>query len=175
MSAMTLTAQTSKPHSNISTPRLTPLRMIERNRNTDKNDISRLESKIKALESEIIVAKQIGEDKKLDKLQTSLNTSLPPCEDQSLLTDGVNDEEKVLLGEELNFENIAEKIGSDMKNEMQEDFANLGNQQMTYNDQEQRLMDEICGLKDKLKESEPISSNIQIQRLSKQENSKKII
>ena len=58
VSAMTLTAQTSRVNSQISTPRLTPLRMIERNRNTDKNDISRLENKIKALESDITIAKQ---------------------------------------------------------------------------------------------------------------------
>ena len=54
---MTLTAQTSRVNSQISTPRLTPLRMIERNRNTDKDDINRLENKIKALESDIVIAK----------------------------------------------------------------------------------------------------------------------
>ena len=85
-SAMTLTAQTSRVNSQISTPRLTPLRMIERNRNTDKEDISRLESKIKALESDIVVAKQLGEERRLDKLELSLtNTSIPALNDNSLL------------------------------------------------------------------------------------------
>ena len=83
---MTLTAQTSQVNSQISTPRLTPLRMIERNRNTDKNDISRLENKIKALETDIVTAKQIGEGRRLDKLEMSLtNTSIPALIDTSLL------------------------------------------------------------------------------------------
>ena len=43
--------------------------MIERNRNTDKDDINRLENKIKALESDIVIAKQIGEERRLDKLE----------------------------------------------------------------------------------------------------------
>ncbi len=86
MSAMTLTAQTSRVNSQISTPRLTPLRMIERNRNTDKDDISRLENKIKALESDITIAKQQGEDRRLDKLEQSLtHTSIPALNDNSLL------------------------------------------------------------------------------------------
>ena len=85
---MTLTAQTSRVNSQISTPRLTPLRMIERNRNTDKDDINRLENKIKALESDIVIAKQIGEERRLDKLEQSLtNTSIPALNDNSLLED----------------------------------------------------------------------------------------
>ena len=46
--------------------------MIERNRNTDKSDINRLESKIKALETSIVEAKQAGEERRLDKLEKSL-------------------------------------------------------------------------------------------------------
>ena len=83
-SQMMLTAQTSRANSQISTPRLTPLRMIERNRNTDKEDINRLESKIKELENSITEAKQVGVDKKLDKLERSL-TNIPCVNDASLL------------------------------------------------------------------------------------------
>ena len=86
-SAMTLTAQTSRVNSQISSPRLTPLRMIERNRRTDKNDITRLESKIKALETSIVEAKQANEDKKLDKLERSLCWNQPELNDNSLLED----------------------------------------------------------------------------------------
>ena len=87
---MTLTAQTSRVNSQISTPRLTPLRMIERNRKTDKDDINRLENKIKALESDIVIAKQTGEERRLDKLEQSLtNTSIPALNDNSLLEDDV--------------------------------------------------------------------------------------
>ena len=57
---MTLTAQTSRVNSQLSTPRLTPLRMIERNRNSNKEDISKLVNKIKALESDIVTAKKNG-------------------------------------------------------------------------------------------------------------------
>ena len=87
---MTLTAQTSRVNSQISTPRLTPLRMIERNRKSDKDDINRLENKIKALESDIVIAKQTGEERRLDKLEQSLtNTSIPALNDNSLLEDDV--------------------------------------------------------------------------------------
>ena len=58
--------------------------MIERNRNTDKADINRLESKIKALETQIVEAKQVGENKKLDKLERSL-TNIPNLNEISLL------------------------------------------------------------------------------------------
>lgn len=62
--------------------------MIERNRNTDKDDISRLEKKIKALESDITIAKQQNEEKRLDKLEQSLtNTTMPAMNDNSLLDD----------------------------------------------------------------------------------------
>ena len=89
---MTLTAQTSRVNSQISTPRLTPLRMIERNRKTDKDDINRLENKIKALESDIVIAKQTGEERRLDKLEQSLtNTSIPALIDNSLLEDDVEE------------------------------------------------------------------------------------
>jgi len=64
--------------------------MIERNRNTDKDEIGRLESKIKALETDIVIAKQIGEGRKLDKLEMSLtNTSIPALIDNSLLDEDV--------------------------------------------------------------------------------------
>ena len=48
--------------------------MVERNRNqvVSKDDINRLESKIKDLECQILTAKQKGEDKKLDKLEEKL-------------------------------------------------------------------------------------------------------
>ena len=60
--------------------------MIERNRNTDKDEINRLEKKIKALQSDITIAKQINEEKRLDKLEQSLtNTTMPAMNDNSLL------------------------------------------------------------------------------------------
>ena len=43
--------------------------MIERNRETDKNDMNRLESKILELEKQICHAKKQGEYKKLDMLE----------------------------------------------------------------------------------------------------------
>jgi hypothetical protein len=43
-------SQSSKANSQISTPRLTPLRMFERNRATDKMDMDRLEKKLMELE-----------------------------------------------------------------------------------------------------------------------------
>ena len=62
--------------------------MIERNRNTDKDEINRLEKKIKALQSDITIAKQINEEKRLDKLEQSLtNTTMPAMNDNSLLDD----------------------------------------------------------------------------------------
>lgn len=64
--------------------------MIERNRGYDKEHLSSLESKIKELESQITVAKQVGADKKLDKLEQSLITDLAENEDElepSLLLD----------------------------------------------------------------------------------------
>ena len=67
--------------------------MIERNRNTDKQDISRLENKIKDLETDIVIAKKNGEERRLDKLEQSLtNTSMPALDDNSLL-DGENADE----------------------------------------------------------------------------------
>lgn len=60
----------SKVGSNVSTPRLTPLRLIERNRASDKTDIDNLESKILALEQSIANAKQQQTDNHaLDKLE----------------------------------------------------------------------------------------------------------
>lgn len=60
--------------SQISTPRLTPLKMIDRNRNqlVSQDDIDKLEFKIKEIEDQIFAAKKKGEDKKIDKLETQL-------------------------------------------------------------------------------------------------------
>lgn len=64
--------------------------MIERNRNSNKEDISKLVNKIKALESDIVTAKKNGEERRLDKLEMSLcNTSIPALNDQSLLDEEV--------------------------------------------------------------------------------------
>jgi hypothetical protein len=54
-------------HSSISTPRLTPLKMLERNRNqfVSNEDIHKLEDKIKELENSIFFAKQSGLDKSI--------------------------------------------------------------------------------------------------------------
>lgn len=71
-SQKTASAISSRPHSSISTPRLTPLRMVERNRASDKSDIDALESKIQELERAITTAKQAGENKKLDQLEQSI-------------------------------------------------------------------------------------------------------
>jgi len=63
--------------SQISSPRLTPLKMLERNRNAvvSKEDINRLEDKIKGLEVQIRTHK---ESKQLNKLETILNQEMPP-------------------------------------------------------------------------------------------------
>ena len=72
---MSLQSQSSRANSQLSTPRLTPLRMIERNRASDKNDINQLESKILELERQICTAKQQGEDRKLDLMERSIQIS----------------------------------------------------------------------------------------------------
>ena len=55
--------------SQISTPRLTPLKMIDRNRNqlVSKDDIDNLEIKIKELEDQIMHAKSKGDDRATQK------------------------------------------------------------------------------------------------------------
>jgi hypothetical protein len=55
--------------SQISTPRLTPLKMIDRNRNqlVSKDDIDNLEIKIKELEDQIMHAKNKGDEKTIQK------------------------------------------------------------------------------------------------------------
>jgi hypothetical protein len=55
--------------SQISTPRLTPLKMLDRNRNqvVSKDDIESLESKIKELEDQIFLTKSKPEEKKKDE------------------------------------------------------------------------------------------------------------
>lgn len=65
--------------------------MIERNRKTDKDSISHLENKIKALETDIVVAKQLNQSRRLDKLEQSLtNTTMPILNDNSLLEEDDN-------------------------------------------------------------------------------------
>jgi hypothetical protein len=66
---MVLTAQSSRPTSCLSSPRLTPLRMIERNRGFDREHLTSLEDKIKELESQITTVKKVGENRKLDLLE----------------------------------------------------------------------------------------------------------
>ena len=53
-----------KASSQISTPRLTPLKLLERNRANvvSKDDINKLEDKIKDLEDQIFNAKKKGEE-----------------------------------------------------------------------------------------------------------------
>lgn len=85
--AAVLTAQSSRPNSSLSSPRLTPLRMIERNRGFDREHLSSLESKIKELESQITSVKKVGEDRKLDKLEQSLCVEDCPVEPSLLLDD----------------------------------------------------------------------------------------
>ena len=60
--------------SQFSTPRLTPLKFLDRNRNqlVSQDELEDLESKIKALEQQISSAKKKGENKKLDKLEAKL-------------------------------------------------------------------------------------------------------
>ncbi|CDW91692.1 UNKNOWN [Stylonychia lemnae] len=73
--------------SQISTPRLTPLKMLERNRSNvvSKDDINKLEDKIKDLEDQIFNAKKKGEEtKKLDILEQNLKkTDLSFIEESS--------------------------------------------------------------------------------------------
>ena len=59
-------SETNGAISQISTPRLTPLKMLDRNRNqlVSKDDIDSLESKIKELEDQILHAKTKGDEKK---------------------------------------------------------------------------------------------------------------
>lgn len=54
--------------SQISTPRLTPLKFLDRNRNqlVSNDDINSLENKIRQLEDQIVNAKKKGEEKKLN-------------------------------------------------------------------------------------------------------------
>ena len=134
MSAMTLTAQTSGINSQVSTPRLTPLRMIERNRNTDKDDISRLENKIKALETDITVAKQLNETRRLDKLEQSLtNTSIPALNDNSLLEEDDNQAESVDGSSKRNDLLINKLLKSDGTNK--KDQSNKNNDSMLQEDE----------------------------------------
>ena len=75
--------------------------MLERNRNqiVSKDDINRLESKIKDLESSIFCAKQKGEEKKLDKLEESLRVT-KSCFNQTNTSFETNDD--LLMQEPLN-------------------------------------------------------------------------
>lgn len=58
--------------------------MLDRNRNNvvSKDDINKLEDKIKDLENQIIFAKKKGEDKKLDHLEQNLQRT-----EQSLIVE----------------------------------------------------------------------------------------
>lgn len=82
----------------ISTPKLTPLKDIERRRGDNlvsKIDINDLENKIKAIENQIDQVKMIGGKRRLDVLEQSLNNTynfdqekeLTPLGDTSLLDD----------------------------------------------------------------------------------------
>ncbi len=65
--------------SQISTPRLTPLKMIDRNRNqlVSKDDIDSLESKIKELEDQILFAKTKGTDDKKTVTDPKTSDKIP--------------------------------------------------------------------------------------------------
>lgn len=65
--------------------------MIERNRSTDKNDIFRLEDKIKQLETQINVAKT----KQTERNHSPVKLSSPPNLDDSIL----REDELALLGD----------------------------------------------------------------------------
>lgn len=75
----------SRANSSISTPRLTPLRLFERNRATDRMDLDRLEQKLVELENQIITAKQAGEEKKFEMLEKSIALS-----EQEILDNAAN-------------------------------------------------------------------------------------
>ena len=65
----------SRQISNISTPRLTPLKLIDRRRDSSfisKFDIHALEGKIKAIESQIDQVKIRGEERCLNKLEKTI-------------------------------------------------------------------------------------------------------
>jgi len=112
-------SQSSRAHSSLSTPRLTPLRLIERNRSTDKNDIFRLEDKIKQLETSINIAKT----KQTERCFSPLKLSPSPNLDDSVL----RDDELALL----------------------EDFGAASNFELIeLNQDEEQLRLEICGLQD---------------------------
>ena len=94
----------------ISTPKLTPLKDIERRRGDNlvsKIDINALENKIKAIESQIDQVKMIGGKRRLDALEQSLNDTqnfeqdlqLTPLGDTSLLDDQDNDLENFMAPE----------------------------------------------------------------------------
>jgi hypothetical protein len=62
----------------ISTPRMTPLKDVERRRGDNlvsKIDINALENKIKAIENQIDQVKMIGGKRRLDVLEQSLNNT----------------------------------------------------------------------------------------------------
>ena len=71
----------SRPISAISTPRLTPLRLFDKKQASKgsgivtKLDINELESKIKAIEQQITAVHKRGTERKLDKLEKSLNAT----------------------------------------------------------------------------------------------------
>eukprot|EP00347_Sterkiella_histriomuscorum_P001786 403370684 len=94
--------------SQISTPRLTPLKMLERNRPNvvSKDDINKLEDKIKDLEDQIFFAKKKGEEnKKLDFLELNLKKTensfiaIDEKRDQNNSTQAHGDSGKVFEGD----------------------------------------------------------------------------
>ena len=96
-----MSSQISKQNSAISTPRLTPLKNVERKRGgiVSKIDIDALEGKIKAIESQISQVQMIGGERRLDKLEKRLGESQLDPNDVSLMED--NDlEEQVRAFEE---------------------------------------------------------------------------
>ena len=74
--------------SGISTPRLTPLKNIERRRGENlvsKLDINALEEKIKAMETQIDKVQMLGGNRRLDILEKSLmKEEINPCEESLL-------------------------------------------------------------------------------------------
>ena len=78
-------SQSSRANSSISTPRLTPLRLFERNRASDRMDLDRLEQKLVELENQISSAKLAGEEKKFEILERSIAIS-----EQELLDNAAN-------------------------------------------------------------------------------------
>ena len=141
----------SAVNSQISTPRLTPLRMIERNRATDKTDIDRLEFKIQELEKQIFVAKEVGEKKKLDKLEQSILISAERSEVDFNLLDAKKplDENELELLQDCMFEYGDEEASQPVEKKEEtlfEAFTNLQEfvtSQVTLPEEKQQSLSEL--------------------------------